>query len=539
MPVTEQIPVVSHSGNGVTTVFAYNFKILAAADIEVSVDGVVKTLTTDYSVSGVGAGGGGNVTMVSPPASGTGNVVLRRNMAYKRTAYDYQEGGDFMAETIDADIDSAVMMLQQLDSELTRAVKLPVGTVTNQEIAETAAERADKLLGFDSAGNLSVLALADASVETVTPFAESLLDDVDAAAARATLGAAASSNARVDVASATTLDLDAVTSDYLRITGTTTVTGVTLAAGQRRLAIAEGAFQLTDGASLVVQGNANYTTTADDLLLFIGESGGVVRVFAFPAALGAALNGTVPKSDAYTVVAADRGKVIQCTGTWTLSLTDAGTLGDGFVFGVQNSGAGTITIDPNASETIDGGTTKNLAAGAFVLVYCDGAKFVTVGDGITLGTPTASTSGTSIDFIGIPATAKRIIINGIGVSTNNTSPLACQLGDSGGIENTGYVSGVGKIAGAINAQQSTTMFLMSGDANDAAADAMSFKIQLDLENASNNTWTFSSVMVLSGTAEINIGGGHKATSATLDRVRITTVGGTATFDAGEINIAYE
>lgn len=86
--------------------------------------------------------------------------------------------------------------------------------------------------------------------------------------------------ARADVASAATLDLDAnaVSSAYLRITGTTTITAVTLTDGQQRLALAGGAFQLTHGASLVLPGAANYTTTAGDLLLFIGEAGGVVRV---------------------------------------------------------------------------------------------------------------------------------------------------------------------------------------------------------------------------------------------------------------------
>lgn len=92
-------------------------------------------------------------------------------------------------------------------------------------------------------------------------------------------------------------------------------------------------------------------------------------------ALGAVMNSGLSKSGAYTVIAADRGKVINCTGTFTLSVDAAATLGDGFTFAVLNSGSGTITIDPNASETIDGSTTKAIAAGKMVVVYCDGAKF--------------------------------------------------------------------------------------------------------------------------------------------------------------------
>jgi hypothetical protein len=108
--------------------------------------------------------------------------------------------------------------------------------------------------------------------------------------------------ARVDVASAATLDLDAnaVTSDYLRITGTTTVTAVTLAAGQRRIAVAGGAFKLTNSANLIVQGGADYTTTAGDLLLFLGESGGVVRVAVFKADGTAVVSSSVPTVTAWT-----------------------------------------------------------------------------------------------------------------------------------------------------------------------------------------------------------------------------------------------
>lgn len=97
------------------------------------------------------------------------------------------------------------------------------------------------------------------------------------------------------------------------------------------------------------------------------------------AALGAPLNGKVDKVGAYTVVAADRGKVMSCSGTWTLSVADVATLGDGFVFAVLNSGSGTITIDPYLSQQIDGGTTKALSAGKLLVVYCDGTKLTSVG----------------------------------------------------------------------------------------------------------------------------------------------------------------
>lgn len=124
------------------------------------------------------------------------------------------------------------------------------------------------------------------------------------------------------------------------------------------------------------------------------------------ATLGAILNGTLSKSAAYTVVAGDRGKLIDATtGTWTLALTAAATLGAGFAFAVKNSGAGVITIDPNGSEAIDGATTITLAAGESCLVLCDGTAFVTVSKAAAL---TAGAIATALGYTPLAATAEAI-----------------------------------------------------------------------------------------------------------------------------------
>jgi len=188
MPLTDQTPVNSYSGNGVTTVFAYTFKIFADADLEVIVDGTTLTLTTDYSVIGAGDAGGGNVTFVTAPASGTANVVLQRAMDYDRTT-DYQDNGDLLADTLDNDIDRIVALVQQLRSQLIRSIKLPAGTTTEQVVSDDAATRASKLFGFDGDGNVTTYAPADLSLTTITSFAETLLDDATAAAMLTTLGA--------------------------------------------------------------------------------------------------------------------------------------------------------------------------------------------------------------------------------------------------------------------------------------------------------------------------------------------------------------
>lgn len=122
MPVSSTASVIRYLGNGVSTVFAYPFRILAAADLQVIVGGVVQT--TGFTVSGAGNPSGGNVTFSAAPGAFV-NVVLIRNMTLERTT-DYQPNGDLLEETLDADQDAPIMMIQQLAEKLNRIPQLPV-----------------------------------------------------------------------------------------------------------------------------------------------------------------------------------------------------------------------------------------------------------------------------------------------------------------------------------------------------------------------------------------------------------------------------
>ena len=96
--------------------------------------------------------------------------------------------------------------------------------------------------------------------------------------------------------------------------------------------------------------------------------------------LGALCGGWVSKSAAYTVVAADRGTMIDyASGTYTLTLTAAATLGAGFSFAVRNTGTGVITVDPNLKELIDGASTITLEEGGACIVVCTGSAWRTIG----------------------------------------------------------------------------------------------------------------------------------------------------------------
>ena len=159
---------------------------------------------------------------------------------------------------------------------------------------------------------------------------------------------------------------------------------------------------------------------------------------------------------------------------------------------------------------------------------------------IVSGTAQASTSGTSIDFTGIPSWAKRITIMFDGVSLSGSDQILVQLGDSGGLETTGYISGgaVTRDANTTNAGSSTSGFIIYH----GAATTNFFYGTIRIESLTGNAWVAS----VSGTAGASggaaatgiSGGGSKTLSATLDRVSVTRTG-TNTFDAGTINILYE
>jgi hypothetical protein len=181
--------------------------------------------------------------------------------------------------------------------------------------------------------------------------------------------------------------------------------------------------------------------------------------------------------------------------------------------------SGTLTV---SAPLVAGSNTVTLPAATGTISLLERATAV------------ASTSGTSIDFTGIPSWAKRITVMLNGVSVSGTSSILIQLGDSGGIETTGYVSSSTGFSGGSGATSSSTagLIVFSNDATYILSGIIT------IANVTSNSWVNSGSGKL-GTTVSWICGGNKDLSETLDRVRITTVNGTDTFDAGTINIMYE
>ena len=198
-------------------------------------------------------------------------------------------------------------------------------------------------------------------------------------------------------------------------------------------------------------------------------------------------------------------------------------------------------------STLSTTNLKNPSSGSNnIVLAADGSATITtltgttitgtsVRGGITSGTVVASTSGTSIDFTGIPSWAKRVTVMFNGVSTNGTSKLRVQLG-SGSVETSGYLGSSSAIA---SASANSATFSSGFDLNDSEAAIALRRGIFTCTLLGSNLWVLSGTLSVQDTGYTSLTNGTKTTSSTLDRVRITTVNGTDTFDAGSINILYE
>ena len=189
-----------------------------------------------------------------------------------------------------------------------------------------------------------------------------------------------------------------------------------------------------------------------------------------------------------------------------------------------SASGGSVEINPPATAS---SFTATMPAGTGNVVVAG------INSAITAATAQASTSGTSIDFTGIPSWVRRITVMFNGVSTNGTSFRLVQIG-AGSVTTSGYLSYCNQFDSAPSTTSSTQGFLI---AENFTAATLSYG-HVVITNISANSWVYSAVFGDS-TPSVTLAGGSVALGGTLDRVRITTVNGTDTFDAGSINILYE
>jgi hypothetical protein len=179
----------------------------------------------------------------------------------------------------------------------------------------------------------------------------------------------------------------------------------------------------------------------------------------------------------------------------------------------------------------NGGTGLTTPGSAGNVLFSDGSNW-TATQKIFRGTAQATTSGSSKDFTSIPSWVKRITVIFSGVSIDGGNGILVQLGDSGGVETTGYTSTSVQAKGGSTTddEASTSGFIIFAAASDVITGIM------EIVNIDGNTW-IASHTVRGSSISTMVGGGSKVLSATLDRVRVAGNGNS--FDAGSVNIMYE
>lgn len=311
-------------------------------------------------------------------------------------------------------------------------------------------------------------------------------------------------------------------------TGTYTSAGTTLSRNVVESSNADAAINLSGTATVIITPLATQLPsestptdgTVDEAAYVFVLEGGVLKRYLL-SDIEAALD-LVDFSGTLSIAKGGTGQTAQTPAFDALSpLTTQGDI-------LYHNGSDNVRLGPGTS----GQFLKTNGAGA-------NPAWATVASNPTLDTEQATTSGTTKDFT-IPAGAKRIVVMLDGVSTNSsTALLGIQLGDSGGIETTGYISRaiVAKDAAASVGLSITSRFGITVEAG-AASVAYSGHVVLTRINSSH-TWICSAVISTDTlTLSVTTMAGNKTLDAELTTVRLMNSTG-ATFDLGAVNVLYD
>jgi len=250
----------------------------------------------------------------------------------------------------------------------------------------------------------------------------------------------------------------------------------------------------------------------------------------------------------------------------TIAATDISGLGTNVAtaLAVNVGSAGAPVVNGGALGTPSGGTATNLTGlplstgvtgnlpvtnlnsgtSASASTFWRGdASWAAISAGFTLGTPVATTSGTSFEFASIPATVKQVIVMFNGVSLNGSDSIFVQLSSSAVYKTTGYRT-VGSVLigpATVNDVVVTTAIAPAGTGNLVSSSLINGLLTLNLLNSSTNLWVYSSAIGIDATAtgagNSAVIGGNVTMTTALDKLKIFA-SSSNTFDAGIINIAY-
>lgn len=492
------------NGNGVTTSFPFVFKTFAKSDVKViftDADEIetILVLDSDYTVTlnvDQNANPGGSISY-STLATGEKLTVLGAVEYTQET--DVQNQGGFYPEVIENAFDKITMLVQQVKEIADRAVVVPASSSVTSEnyldtintykveaaasasAASTSASNAyaseASALEYSNLANKWAEEAEDVQVETGkfsakhwAAKAEFFGGDKLPITGGSLTGPINEARGTVTM-HATTMNLWAQPNIIDGTGSAVTITAIANApqAGAKRTLYPITGTVITNGATFAVDGAANYTTSTGDALEFEAVTTSTYKVH-------------ITKKDGTAV-------------------------------------AGSLSYLTDAEYKTGTDTTKVLNAA------------VARANNLVLGTAVAA-SGTAVDITGIPSWAKRVTLMLNDFSLSGTDNILIQIGDSGGIETTGYISSTTNTTSTVVTTFTTAAILVSlASAGRSSRGIMSFV------NMTGNVWVFSGCFN-DGVANAQIVSGAKTLSDVLTQIRVTR-SGTDTFDSGSINAIWE
>jgi len=547
-------PVVS------TTNFAVNFPIFDNADLLFFLDGEAHafTVTATY-VDGVSTDA---VCVVAPGVTGAVEIIGLRT---PRRTDQYSPGAPLPIRDHNYSLNRLTIESQEARRDVDRAWKSPYGIV-GKEITVGVNGNVPK---FDADGNLvdsGYSAESAAGVGDVIGPVSSILNRI-AIFASATGKLIADSGVLISDLLAKAggtmtgfITLHADPSSAMHAVTKQYVDAIAVNLGKR------ARVRAATTANIAISTALNNGDSLDSVVLATGDLV-LVKNQTAPAENGVYVVGAVParavEFDSYnehpgSLIAVAEGTA-NADALYLCTSNDGGTLGvTAIVFtqmrvsgellaannlsDVANAATAFANIKQAASETVTGvvemATTAEAAAGVDTQRATTpagvAAAITALGAGGAVVVAPVSASGTAVDFTGLPAGVKWIEITIRSLSSNGTSAYIIQIGDSGGVETTGYLGTAGN-AGAL--ANPTTGFGLANNGG-GAGDVYQGTVRLSLHDAATFAWTAGGNTGRSNSASAYWSSGGKALSAVLDRVRVTTVNGTDTFDGGTVGLVY-
>lgn len=535
-------------GNGSTSSFPFSFKVFTASDLYVvrtntssGVDTAL-TLNTDFTVSlnaNQDASPGGTVTLTAGTLATGFNLTVTSQLQYLQPI-DLTNQGGFYPSVITKALDRLTILTQQLLDSVTRSLKISVTTPAG--VSTTLPPPvSNRLIGWSATGD-SLVNTDPALLATIVAYGTAVPDVFtgNGVQTQFTLTANPANIGNLDIAVGGVTQIPNI--DFTWTTGTTLTMTSPVPNGVKMLVrymqgLPQGIAVPQDASvttAKIVDANVTTAKIADGAITTAKIASNAVA----PLAAGYLGSARSDVASAATVVLTSSPDDIRITGTTSIT---AFTIAAGRT--VRITFAASLTLTNNANIVTQTSANIVTQAGDTCVIRATAANTVEVlcyarVAQPTLGTVQNTTSGTSIDFTSIPAWAKRVTVMFNGVSTNGTNIVQIQIG-SGSPLTSGYLGGYVQATSATAATLAglTTGFIVGTPT--AANATFQGAVTISQLSASANTWVASGNIADSTNQRFWGSSGVASLSGALDRVRITTVGGTDTFDAGSVNILYE